>query len=161
MNKLPGLVGLALLIALTAPDALAEKSNAEKKAKGAAHERSELSVEHQQKAATKIRVDEEKRALQERERAEEMREEAERMRERADDGAGQDGLRGHDNAASRGNEKSQEMRERRDERKQIKEEYRGDRENGQEGADLDSDDESLADEEQKKAKKPWWKFWGD
>lgn len=151
MNKLLGLVGLVLLIALTAPNALAEKGNAEKKAKSTAHERSELNVEHQQKAATKMRVDEEKRALQERERAEEMREE----------GAGQDGLRGQENAASRGNEKSQEMRERRDERKQIKEEYRGDRENGQEGADLDRDNEALVDEQQKKAKKPWWKFWGD
>lgn len=161
MNKLPGLVGLVMLIALTAPDALAEKGNAEKKAKSAAHERSELGVEHQQKAATKIRVDDEKRALQERERGEEMREEAEQMRERAEEGAGQDGLRGQENAATRGNEKSQEMRERRDERTQIKEEYRGDRENGQEGADLDRDDEALMDEQQKKAKKPWWKFWGD
>lgn len=157
MNKLPGLVGLVglvMLIALTAPDALAEKGNAEKKAKSAAHERSELGVEHQQKAATKIRVDEEKRALQERERGEEMS-------ERAEEGAGQDGLRGQENAATRGNEKSQEMRERRDERTQIKEEYRGNRENGQEGADLDRDDEALMDEQQKKAKKPWWKFWGD
>lgn len=110
MNTPLSLVGLVVLIALTSPNAFAEKGNADQRAKGTAHEGS-VSVEHQQKAATKMRVDEEKRALQESE--------------------------------------------------QIKETYRGDRENRQEETDLDRDDEASRGEPKKKAKKPWWKFWGD
>ena len=75
-----------------------------------------------------------------------------------------DATRGLDNAAGRGNDKSQEMRARRDERKAIKEEYKA---NGK-GATVDVDgaadsletvtDEDMEDTE-KKEKKPWWKFW--
>jgi hypothetical protein len=70
--------------------------------------------------------------------------------------------RGLDNAATRGNEKSQEMRARRDEGKVIKEEYKS-ADKGEmmvvdgvaESSDADSDTES----NEKKEKKPWWKFW--
>jgi hypothetical protein len=71
--------------------------------------------------------------------------------------------KGLDNAAGRGNEKSQEMRARRDERNAIKEEYK----TGDKGEAIDIDDaDSLdvdaideAESDEKKEKKPWWKFW--
>ena len=52
--------------------------------------------------------------------------------------------------AGKGNEQSQEMRDRSDERKQIQEDYRSDREPGQESAKGDDG---------KPEKKPWYKFW--
>ena len=55
----------------------------------------------------------------------------------------------HD-SAGKGNEQSQEMRNRSEERKQIQEEYRSDREPGQ---------ESNKGEDGKPEKKPWYKFW--
>lgn len=58
----------------------------------------------------------------------------------------------------RGSARAQEMRNRRDERKQIKEEYRADREAGQERADPS---ETGGADGSKKAKKPWWKFWDE
>lgn len=60
-----------------------------------------------------------------------------------------------------GSDTAVEMRNRRDERKAIKEEYRDGREPGQEGANRDGDEESVADEQKEKAQKPWWKFWGN
>lgn len=60
-----------------------------------------------------------------------------------------------------GSETAATMRERRDEGKAIKEEYRSNREPGQEGIGPDADTEDAADEQKQKAKKPWWKFWGD
>jgi len=54
-----------------------------------------------------------------------------------------------DSDSGGGNEQSAEMRERRDERKQIQEEYRSGSEPGQEG-------DKAAGEG---GKKPWWKFW--
>lgn len=60
-----------------------------------------------------------------------------------------------------GNEKAAEMRARRDEGKAIKEDYRATREPGQEGVDSDEAGEEAADDQKAKAKKPWWKFWGD
>lgn len=55
-------------------------------------------------------------------------------------------------AGKRGDELGEEMRTRRDERKAIQEEYRGEREPGQERQD---------EQDGKPAKKPWWKFWDD
>ena len=52
-----------------------------------------------------------------------------------------------------GSETAMEMRERRDERTQIMEEYRETREPGQEGRS------ELEDREEQPAKKRWWKFW--
>ncbi len=54
--------------------------------------------------------------------------------------------------ADGGSEKSKEMRARQQERQAIKEEYRANREPGQEG--------ELARSGEKPVKKPWWKFWG-
>lgn len=84
-----------------------------------------------------------------------------------------DGRGGRDNADKRskkaatgGNEKAQEMRARRDERKEIKEEYKANRKNGEgkpdaDGivSDMEADEEIETDE--KKGKKPWWKFWDE
>lgn len=80
--------------------------------------------------------------------------------------------KGHENAATRGNEKAQEMRARRDERKAIKEEYKADSRSGERNADIDngvvgaavnglmeSDEESK--DQEKKARKSWWKFWDE
>lgn len=78
-------------------------------------------------------------------------------------------------AETKGNEKSQEMRARRDERKAIKEEYKSGRKSG-ESEDLDRPDDNTVkqngrvdldatnvevDEKAKKPKKPWWKFWSE
>ena len=67
-------------------------------------------------------------------------------------------------AKTKGNERAQEMRARRDERKTIQEEYKSDRTAGQEadsapGSDDDSDE--AAEEAKEKPKKSWWKFWED
>lgn len=71
--------------------------------------------------------------------------------------------KGLDNAATRGNEKSQEMRARRDESKMIKEEYKasGKGSEGEIDADnaLDADADEASEDGEKKEKKPWWKFW--
>jgi len=74
--------------------------------------------------------------------------------DRSDDDSGRhaDGMRG--------NAKAEEMRNRRDERKQIKEEYRADREPGQERA-TPSEDSPDGESAAKKPKKPWWKFWDE
>jgi len=64
-----------------------------------------------------------------------------------------------DDAAIRGNEKSQEMRGRRDERKEIMDDYRSD---DRSTRDSDADDlEESAKSKEKATRKPWWKFWGD
>jgi len=78
-------------------------------------------------------------------------------------------------AKSKGNEKSQEMRARRDERKAIMKEHKSGGKPG-ENEDLDRPNDKTAknsggidaddtkdeiDEEAKKPKKPWWRFWGE
>ncbi len=69
--------------------------------------------------------------------------------------------KGLDNAATRGSEKSQEMRARRDESKAIKEEYRAGKNSGDDepGIDAATLEDSASDEKEKQGKKPWWKFW--
>lgn len=71
--------------------------------------------------------------------------------------------KGLDNADTRGNEKSQEMRVRRDERKAIKEEYKASGKGGEGELDaddiLDPDTDEASEDDEKKEKKPWWKFW--
>lgn len=64
--------------------------------------------------------------------------------------------KGLDNAATRGNEKSQEMRARRDEGKAIKDEYKA-----REKAGNSELDRVTSEEVEEKDKKPWWKFWAD
>lgn len=66
-----------------------------------------------------------------------------------------------DNAATPGNEKSQEMRARRDESKAIKDEYKAGKKSGDGklGSDAESLEEDAREEEEKQGKKPWWKFW--
>ena len=67
---------------------------------------------------------------------------------------------GLDNAATRGNEKSREMRARRDERKVIKEEYKAGGKGELDADDaLDADAGEVSEDGEKKEKKPWWKFW--
>lgn len=64
--------------------------------------------------------------------------------------------KGLDNAATRGNETSQEMRARRDEGKAIKDEYKAREKSGNSELDRDTSEQG-----EKQDKKPWWKFWGD
>lgn len=64
-------------------------------------------------------------------------------------------------ANASGAEKAEEMRARRDERKTVQEEYRADREPGQEGANSEEAGKDVDEGQKEKAKKPWWKFWGD
>ncbi len=56
----------------------------------------------------------------------------------------------------KGNERSREMLEQRDERKEAKAEYRSDRVPGQEGKSGKDTDDGRADED---ASKPWYQFW--
>jgi hypothetical protein len=156
MRNLLTIIGVAALLFIAAPDAMAQKKADKANAKGAA--KAEQMHDRAEKHGREEVMDEDA-AEETRERAEEMREQAEEHaaegREHAEEGAEDDGMRGHENAATSGNEKSQEMRARRDERNQIQEEYREGRENGDE---VIADDDSTA---KKKGKKPWWKFWGE
>ncbi len=124
-----------------------------------------------------------------RERSEEIREAGERKakksRVEADASLSNDSaseisrdksVSGPEHAATQGSEKAQEMRNRRDERKAIMDDYKSNKnarkevQKGERKArpeldaetstrmDADSDD---AGDELKKAKKPWWKFWGE
>ena len=160
MRNLRAIIGAVALLFIAAPDAVAQKNVDKAQAKDAA--KAEQMHDRAEKRARKDVMDkdgmDEDAAEETRERAEEMREQAE---ERAEEGADGEGMRGQDNAATRGNEKSQEMRARRDERKQIKEEYREGRENGDDA--VVGDDSAVGDDaaSQKKEKKPWWKFWND
>jgi hypothetical protein len=101
----------------------------------------------------------EKRADAARDEAEEIAERERDMAEEHDRDQAKQGLRDIDESASPGNEKSQDMRARRDERKEIMGDYRDDERMKAEAAS-DSTDEN-ANAEEKKGKKPWWKFWGD
>ncbi len=122
-----------------------------------------------------------------RQRSEEMREvadrRAEKVRERAE-AAEERGamsepdrdkaLSGREHAELQGSDKAREMRNRRDERKAIMDEYKGDRKAQKDamkaerkaGSELQAEnsarmDADAAGEAPKKAKKPWWKFWGE
>lgn len=90
------------------------------------------------------------KGMDDEERAALMRERHEEMHEHRAEGGEND---------MRGNERAQEMRARRDERKAIKEEYRASREPGQEG--VGQDQRHAEGGKPEKAKKPWWKFWGE
>ena len=149
------LVVLAFLLALPA-DAQTEKGKPEK-----------TMQDPQQDVADLAEMERDKLSKQD----EAMREKVKDPRSEQDlDDA--DPKKGHENAATRGNEKAQEMRARRDESKTIKEEYKADRKIGEPKTDLDdgevgaavdglteSDEESK--DQEKKAKKPWWKFWDE
>ena len=140
MNRKFTLAGLVLLAVFAAPDVLADKDKSDSKRMNEAGERAELQVEHEQ--AMKMRERDRERAEQE-------------------EGFGGDLDKGQQNAATRGNEKAQEMRARRDERKRIKEEYDAtgakSRDEVEPALESDDDEAPMA----KKDKKPWWKFWGD
>lgn len=69
-----------------------------------------------------------------------------------------------ESAETKGNERAQEMRGRRDERKAIMEEEKSDRTVGQEAdspANSANDSDEVAEEDKEKPKKAWWKFWED
>jgi hypothetical protein len=108
-----------------------------------------------------------------REQAESRREQAELKRQRAEaknrsaqartehplnENAADAAFRAGENAESGS---SAEMLKRRDERKAIHDEYRDSREPGQEGANPDQDKDDAAEQQKVKAKKSWWKFWGE
>lgn len=163
MNRL--LLGILLLLGLmlSAPDAAAQQD----KGKGKGAPSAEM---REQKERAKDAADEaDERAEQERERAEgvaeQAEEERERARERAENEEGFGGDLDEDQArgAGHGNEKSQEMRARRDERKAIKAEYKDNSDSVREdiGQDADEADDEADDEQKAKDKKPWYKFWED
>ena len=163
MNRL--LLGILLLfgLMLSAPDAAAQQDKGKDKGAPNAEMR-------EQKERAKDAADEaDERAEQERERAEgvaeQAEEERERARERAENEEGFGGDLDEDQArgAELGNEKSQEMRARRDERKAIKAEYTDNSDSVREdiGQDADEADDEADDEQKAKDKKPWYKFWED
>lgn len=80
------------------------------------------------------------------EEAKQKRREHERAKTRDDEDSDEFEV---DKSEGKGSETAQEMRARRDERKAIQEEYRANREPGQEGKT----------EEGEAKKKPWWRFW--
>lgn len=89
-----------------------------------------------------------------------VRRNSDRDTDRVDSGR----LTGPENAATRGNERSREVRSRNDERKAIKDDYSESRELGdsdRRAGETGADDERPEDDSDKKAKKPWWKIWGD
>lgn len=169
------IMSVIFAMALAAPQAYAKQgASSGKPDKAARQQRQDAEKNVERRDEMRQRGDQERDAVKDHtertredaeERAEVAREQAERARDGdvsrdyAEDGEGR--LRGRENAETRGNETSQEMRARRDERKQIKDEYKEGREAGQEGVDLDNDPEERTKEQQEKAKKPWWKFWGD
>lgn len=169
------IMSVILATALAAPQAYAKQgASSGKPDKAARQQRQDAEKRVERRDEMRHRGDQERDAAEDHaertredaeERAEIAREQAERARDGnvAGDSAadGEDPLRGRENAETRGNETSQEMRARRDERKQIKDEYKEEREAGQEGVDLEIDSEERTKEQQEKAKKPWWKFWGD
>jgi hypothetical protein len=96
------------------------------------------------------------------ERAEDAREEAEERTESSREHAKEVvESRGEHDEAAHGSEQAQEMRTRRDERKAIMNDAKESREAGQEGVGPDADAEDQPADQKEKAKKPWWKFWGD
>lgn len=154
---------LILSLVLAAPFAQADKPGTKDKPEKAKQHEMRQHVNDESEAAMD-RAEHEREAAEKREEA--AREEAEEMAERKpemsddlNDKQSEERLGGAENAASRGSEKSQEMRDRRDQRKQIMDEHREGAPAAADGVDPDADSEQQAEE--KKAKKPWWKFWGD
>lgn len=178
MNRLIILASLAVALILAAPADAAPKDKPGKPDKAEvrdhvkrgsdkreeARERAELEremaeerAEEAEEAAEREREMAEERAEREREMAEERREEAEEMAEREREMAEERRLEGE---ANRGSERAEEMRARRDERKEIMDEYRA----GEPGEATEvavDENEAATKTDDKKGKKPWWKFWGD
>ena len=120
-------------------------------------EEAEEAAEREREMAEERAEEAEERAEREREMAEERREEAEEMAEREREMAEERRLEGE---ANRGSERAAEMRARRDERKEIMDEYRA----GEPGEATEvavDENEAATKTDDKKGKKPWWKFWGD
>lgn len=156
MHKLVMVVYLSLVVAVAAVAADSHKQPSGKPDKQQGKELPIRDVSEPRAGAEREQEWAAEQAESAREEAEEL---AERERERAAEHGHEDAaqrLRGAENAPSRGNETSQEMRSQRDERKEIMSDYRDG-----EGVPAEGDGEPGADEEKAKAKKPWWKFWGD
>ena len=170
MNRLIILASLAVALILAAPADAAPKDKPGKPDKAEvrdhvkrgsdkreeARERAELEREMAEERAEEAEEAAEREREMAQERAEEAREEAEEAAERNREMAEE---RRERDEANRGSEKAQEMRARRDERKEIMAEYR----EGEAGdvPEVDAEDEVPPEERDTKGKKPWWKFWGD
>lgn len=144
--KLMIVMSTLFLLAPMSPPVNAQGTSADKKSDKAKHKEMKQRGEKESDAMIE-RAEEEHQAARER---------AEEAGERAEATHGDDS-RGNDNAAARGSDKAQEMRARRDERKEIKEDYRESREPGSDEVDSDLEDKA----EEKPEKKPWWKFWSE
>lgn len=150
MQRLIIFASLVMALAVAAPAEAAPKDKPGKPDKTEMREQADRGADARERA--------EEMAEREREMAEERREEAEEMAKREREMAEE--RREMGDAATRGSERSQEMRARRDERKEIKAEYR-EGQPAEAPAAVGDDAEPAPEPEQKKAKKPWWKFWED
>jgi len=139
-------ISTVFLLASMSPPVSAQGASADKKPEKAKHKEMKRRGEKESDALIE-RAEEEHQAARER---------AEEASERAEAAQG-DNSRGGDNAVSKGSDKAQEMRARRDERKEIKEGYQEGREPGSDDVESDLEDKV----EEKPEKKPWWKFWSD
>lgn len=171
---------LTTLIALAAATALAQTGFAQGKGSGRQGSQARPQAPQgmdkarqttEERAQERVSADRDVPGQAERERAEEtLREQAGTMddtdSDSDSDGDGQgkrakaekrDRLEGEGSgkSADKGSETAQQMRARAEERKAIQEQYRSEREPGQEGQ------MAREAEEGQQAKKPWWKFWGD
>lgn len=135
-----------LCLIVAAPVAMADK-----RPDGAERQQA---VEHQREVQ-RMKEREQEHSQERRNQADKDREKLKVLtQEQAEEEQGLDG-------DAHGNEKAEEMRARRDERTAIKEEYDANRDKGDEGVDRELDAEDRDEEQKEKAKKPWWKFWGD
>jgi len=158
MKRIISIAAVAL-IALTA----AYQSDAQGRPQGAGANRGQQSSAAQQHEMESMQEQAEER----RNEAETMRTEAEaknreeqsRMEHPPNEHAADQAMATEANRES--SETAAEMRDRSETRKSMQEEYRSDREPGQEGGAAAEQNDDTAQEQQQKAKKPWWKFWGD
>ena len=155
MTKLNLALITCVCLIVAAPVAMADK-------RPEAAERQQA-VEHQREVQRMKQRDQESEQ-ERRNQADKDREQARvRAHEQAKEEQGLDGVidENQQRGDAHGNEQAEEMRAHRDERMAIKEEYDADRASGDEGADRELDAADRDEEHKEKAKKPWWKFWGD
>ena len=153
---------IALMAVMSAPIANAESQASDKRPKDAAHARAQDVADRTETERGNVKRPDKKKMDKVADKldkgpSDDASYEAGKRRDMSHDANDRDEpAKGLDNAATRGNEKSQEMRARRDEGKAIKDEYKAREKSG--NSELDR---VTSEEDEKKDKKPWWKFWGE
>ena len=165
---------IALVSSLSAPIAAADGRTHDRKTKDVVHGEAQDSADHgkSEKKQAERRGEKNKNKVRDTIRDEsdddsdsEDSDSDDSDHSEADDraiGKGEKAAKGQENAASRGNAKSQEMRARRDERKAIKEGYKETDKDELivvDGAAESPNEDTEAESTENKGKKPWWKFW--